>query len=80
MKRPTYSEIHDFLTVHSESCTTLDKGVDGREWVIDGELVPEEEALKLAEVCLIADIPLKNAGLIDAFLNIARRVADLEEK
>jgi hypothetical protein len=76
MSRPTQEEVREAL---EEDC----KPVPGRpgEWVVAGHWVKEAQALDVAEICLIVGRrPVTDVLSGAMFLNLARRIADLEDR
>lgn len=48
------------------------------QWRISGAWYDDGSALKIAELCLLTRQPLTAIGMTDIFLNLARRIDDLE--
>lgn len=74
LKLPTKSECLKFL--YDSKNAIFDP--DTRTWQIGGADFPEERALMLAEYCMITGQALTSLASIDAALNLARRVVELE--
>lgn len=75
MKRPTEQEIRDLLKAHAPA----DKSGELR-WRIDGHWFVDAQALRMAELALLTGQPLSAFITPDLLLNLARRLAVLEER
>lgn len=74
MSLPTRDECRAMLEEHADGSR-----IPGH-WEISGYPYSDEQALKVAEFCLITGQPLSAIATIDGLLNLARRVAELEER
>jgi len=76
MATPTKAECLKFL--HDSKNAIQD--VEHLTWFVGGVEYPEERALMLAEYSLITGQFLTSMATIEAALNLARRIVDLEMK
>lgn len=77
MKRPSDTDIRAFLEEYGELSSTSDRGVN--TWLISGHFYKEARALEVAETCLLTGQTLSAVTTTPLALNLARRLADLEE-
>lgn len=80
MKRPTETDIRAFLEEQGEVQSTA----SGTDWCVPSlnggtRWYPEPQALLLAELCLLTGQPLTDINTVAAQLDLAGRMADLEE-
>jgi len=73
VKRPSRDACQELLARQAEPA------VPPFAWRIDGYPYPEESALELAELCLLTGRDLSAIATASLMLNLARRIADLEE-
>lgn len=74
MKRPTVQQCLDLLEQQA------DPAVPPYAWRILGIPYTEEDALRLAELCILTHQDLSPLATTALVLDLARRLADLEEK
>lgn len=74
MSLPTRAECLELLN----SAATYVPDTDS--WVLSGHPYTTGQAVKIAELCLITDRPLSAVGTADLFLDLARRIAALEDR
>jgi hypothetical protein len=74
VKRPTRDDCLRLLAAQA------DPAVPPYAWRVFGAPYTEEDALQLAELCILTHQDLSPVATVTLMLDLARRLADLEEK